>query len=86
MRVYISTNVPGAGNDGVAWESICHGPRPFVWIAYEEFRSTSRWVQVERVRPFMVQLVGKSGYWTELGSRKTLSAAIDLAKRYEVTA
>jgi hypothetical protein len=82
MKTYIDTKAPGAGNEGVAWTSICHGPRPFLWIQFETMRETSRWQSVERARPFVVQLVGKSGSWTELGSRKTLAGAMDLARLY----
>jgi hypothetical protein len=53
-----------------------------VFISYSAFRDTSRWVHVERKKPFEVAIKGKVGEgWCTRGWYKTLDAAVKAAEK-----
>jgi hypothetical protein len=53
------------------------------FINHSNFRDTSRWVHVERKRPFEVARKGSAGAgWTTYGWYKTLDLAIKAAEKF----
>jgi hypothetical protein len=76
IPVYILDRTPGA-TETVAWADICHGNKPCAVINYEPRRDISRWVSVDRKRPFAV-------YWgnrliSPVSRHATLAAATSAA-------
>jgi len=64
------------------WTAICHGG-DMIYIQHLPRRDTSRWVTVDRKRPYLVKswVKGRSGtYSREFGASKTLAGALKLAK------
>lgn len=83
--VYISKYTPGIGAIGVEWTSVCHTRTMFLWIHHQARRDTSRWVSVERKRPFVVTryLAGRFGLEShEVGASATLDGAVRIAAQW----
>lgn len=57
VPVFVLEIVPGA-TESVRWIDICRHEGPFLVINHEPLRDTSRWVSVERKRPFAVYHMG----------------------------
>jgi hypothetical protein len=56
-----------------------------VFISFSQYRDTSRWVTVERKRPFEVAIKAKTGDgWYNHGWFKTLEAAVKAAEKLAI--
>lgn len=65
-----------------AWTKVCHDRtlrNRGLWIDYDATRDTSRWVCVERKRPFTVRRMSDLSIVT---ASKTLEGALKLAMKY----
>lgn len=82
MNVYILARTPGAKpEDTVEWTSICHAKEKFIYIHHIGFRDTSRWVSVERKRPYGVMIRNPRSICShEWSWHKTLDGALKAAK------
>jgi hypothetical protein len=71
--IFILARTPGASQT-VEWTTICRRKTPYLVINHEPRRDTSRWVSVDRKRPFAV-------YWCGLTSPLSRHTTLDRAFR-----
>lgn len=84
MKVYVLSDpaieLPGA----VAWEAICRDRATKLIIHYDRVRWVSRWVTVDRKRPFCIHSVRRGRWSAPLSYHGTLDAAVRAAQRLSV--
>ena len=73
--IFILDRTPGA-TDTVPWTAICRRKTAYIVINHEPRRDTSRWVSVDRRRPFAVYW---SGLVSPISRHATLAAAMNAA-------
>lgn len=83
LPVYLISNFPDIGHSrSTDWTTVCNKER-FVYIMHLPFRDTSRWVSVDRKRPYGVFYNRPKSIGSDAISwHKTLEAAERTAKKY----
>src|SRR5262245_26952762 len=86
IPIYIMKRVPGAdvwqamsqgGATVTEWEKVCHSPEPFITIHHFPRRDTSRWVSVERKKPFVIWYNrGRNRGHSEISWHASLDSAV----------
>lgn len=86
MRVYVLSDpaIDATGIDlpVVPWEVIARDRSPKLIIHYEAVRWVSRWVTVDRKRPYCVHSVRRGRWSAPLSYHGSLRAAVRAAERY----
>jgi len=85
MKIFLGEGMPkGALHDSLVtmpWtECLKHGD--FIYIRHQSWRDLSRWVTVDRKRPYIVSLVRKRQMgWVNLSAHTTLELALAAAHK-----
>jgi hypothetical protein len=81
LPVYILARTPNA-TETVEWTDICHRKERAVIVHHWPRRVVSRWVSIERKRPFVVStLHPRRTGWHDISYHATLGAAIKAADK-----
>jgi hypothetical protein len=89
LKIIVSDTTPESSHYSHyldSWENAIKtrkAKQDFIWIHYSASRDTSRWQDMPRTRPFLVEYVSaKNVGWKRLGAYKTLDSAILSATKY----
>jgi hypothetical protein len=88
MKIFLGEGMPtGALQDSLVttpWlECLKHGD--FIYIRHQSWRNLSRWVDVDRKRPYIVSLVRKRHVgWVNLSAHTTLELALAAAHKESI--
>jgi len=88
MKIFLGEGMPkGALQDLLVttpWlECLKHGD--FIYIRHQSWRNLSRWVDVDRKRPYIVSLVRKRNVgWVNLSAHTTIELALAAAHKESI--
>jgi hypothetical protein len=90
LKIFLGEGMPNSDSHLISqttpWTTCIKHPDAFIYVRHQSWRDTSRWVTVDRKRPYIVSLVGKKKYfgWTNISSHTTLPLAMDAAQKASI--